>query len=173
MLLLWFVLGMPHQAAEAPVREHDLKAAYLINFIRFTSWPESGNVQSQEPLVVGILGEDLFGEALPVLLERQRSHGRELMVRRVSEADDLGSLQVLFISKSVGPRYAQVLTRLRNTPVLTVGENEGFARHGGMIGLALSDGTIQFDVNAEAVRQAGLQLSSKVLAVARQVLRSP
>jgi len=53
--------------------------------------------------------------------------------------------------------------------VLTVGEGEAFAHAGGVIAFVIENRRVRFDINQTAADSAGLQLSSKLLSVARLV----
>jgi hypothetical protein len=76
---------------------------------------------------------------------------------------------VLFISRSGPETLKQTLDRLRDLPLLTVGENDDFLRLGGMINFVLEQDRVRFEINLEAAEQHHLKLSSKLLAVARVV----
>ena len=54
--------------------------------------------------------------------------------------------------------------------ILTVGESEGFAQEGGMIGFSLEENKIRFEINLEAVERANLRVSARLLALAKTVL---
>jgi hypothetical protein len=54
-------------------------------------------------------------------------------------------------------------------PVLTIGEIPGFAKRGGIINLVLEDNKVHFEVNVEAAKEADLNISSRLLALARIV----
>ena len=58
---------------------------------------------------------------------------------------------------------------MKGAPVLTVGDGDGFARGGGMIGLFVEDGRMRFAINPNAAQRAGLRLSSQLLKLARIV----
>jgi hypothetical protein len=63
-----------------------------------------------------------------------------------------------------------VIDALRDTSVLTVGETKGFVQEGGIINFVLQDDRVLFEVNHKAARQAGLSVSSRLLAVAKLVI---
>jgi hypothetical protein len=44
-----------------------------------------------------------------------------------------------------------------------------FTTRGGMIGFVLDDDRVRFDINLAAARRSGLQISSRLLRVARKV----
>jgi hypothetical protein len=50
-----------------------------------------------------------------------------------------------------------------------VSDIEEFAASGGMLGLTIRERRIAFDANEDAVREAGLRVSSQVLRLARTV----
>jgi len=55
---------------------------------------------------------------------------------------------------------------LKNLPVLTISETAGFAKRGGMINFTLQDSKVRFEANVDAAKQAGLNISSRLLSLA-------
>jgi hypothetical protein len=62
----------------------------------------------------------------------------------------------------------EILRRLDRAPVLTVGESEGFAQAGGMIGFAMVDEKVKFEIDADAASRCGLKLNATLLQAARR-----
>lgn len=153
-----------------PVSEYEVKAAFLLNFARFVEWPAASHPDADSPLVIGIVGDDPFGEALPRIVKGQTAHGRRIEIRHFKEDGDHGACHLLFLSRSVAGRSDRILPSLRGRAILTVSEEENFARQGGVIGFALVDQTVRFDINLKAAAQAELRISSKLLNVARSVV---
>lgn len=54
--------------------------------------------------------------------------------------------------------------------MLTVGDMDGFARHGGIIGFVMDDNKVAFEINAGAAKRAKLKVSSKLLKLAKSVI---
>jgi hypothetical protein len=52
-------------------------------------------------------------------------------------------------------------------PILTIGDAPGFARRGGIINFMLEDNKVRFEVNVEAAKHAVLNISSRLLALAK------
>jgi hypothetical protein len=69
-------------------------------------------------------------------------------------------------------RLDSMLSELRPSHVLTVGETEGFIEEGGIINLKLDSGKVQIQINISAAEQAGVRISSKLLSLA-QIVRKP
>jgi hypothetical protein len=61
----------------------------------------------------------------------------------------------------------QVFAEIKKRPLLTIGEDYDFAEQGGMIGLENVNGKIILHVNMAAVREANLNISSRLLKLAK------
>jgi len=163
-------------AATNTANEYVLKAAFLYKFASFVVWPDS---KASEPLCIGVVGDDPFGPALDDVVKGKSINGRAFEIRRFAPGQMPGKCQVLFISgpekrgsEKNGPEQKKlrtVLDQVQGAPVLTVGDMPGFCENGGMIRLGLEDNRVRMEINTEAAEKAGLQLSSKLLSLARIV----
>ena len=63
----------------------------------------------------------------------------------------------------------ETLRVLGRANILTVSDIEEFAERGGMIGFRIEEKRVRFSVNTEAADRAGLQISSRLLKLARLV----
>jgi hypothetical protein len=151
--------------------EYDVKAAFLLNFAKFVEWPAASLADSNAPIVIGIVGDDPFSEILPQLVVGQTTRGRRLAIRHYDADGDFADCHLLFLSRSVAAQTGDILRRLQSRPVLTVSEKDDFVRQGGIIGFALVDKSVRFDINAKAAEQVKIVISSKLLAVARSVVK--
>lgn len=163
------VLALCCSAGRTP-SEYEVKAAFLYNFAKFVEWPAPSFKSETTPFVLGIVGEDPFGDALPAVVEHEQVRGRRVEIRRYREGEDFTGCHLLFISRSEAKRLRQLLLAAGKSGILTVGEDADFLSQGGMINFALVSKSIRFDINKKATTQAGLKISSKLLAVARSVL---
>ena len=157
------LLGQP---AEGPPSEFEVKAAYLYNFGRFVRWPAT---PEQDTFAICVLGRDPFGPILDSILEGERLDGKPALPRRIRNVTDVENCRIVFISPSEASRLSWIIARLEGKSVLTVSDLKDFALSGGMIELVLEDGRVRFDVDLNATRAAGLNLSSELLRVARRV----
>jgi hypothetical protein len=144
--------------------EYDVKAAYLLNFIKFVQWPSSAESPNR-PFGICIVGDDPFGATLDHIVEGEQVNDRRLEVRRGRQQP--GSCEVLFVSKSV--KEVPEVLREAGRGALTVGETDDFLREGGIISFVIENRRVRFVVNQKAATNAGLQLSSRLLNVARSV----
>ena len=166
--LLFTPSASPRGDAPAAL-EYEVKAAFLYHFAQFTDWPEAAFGETASTLVIGVLGDDPFGEALDLAVRGKTVQGRVLAIQRFAEAEDVGPCQILFVS-SPGTRHLRpVLDALRGRQVLTVGETEHFLSDGGMVRFFEEDQRVRFEVNLDAAERSGLKISAKLLKVARVV----
>ena len=161
---LWF---HSDAAAQEPPSEYSVKAAFLLNFIKFIDWPAESFERPDSPLAICILGVDPFGRTLDTMIEGESVNGHKLTVQRIQDTPARGSCQVLFFSASEKPR-SRALKDL-GPGILSVGEAEGFLADGGILNFAIENRRVRFDVSIPAADRARLKLSSKLLSVARSV----
>lgn len=152
---LW---AMPARAAT----EYEVKAAFILNFVKFTRWPsaaETGDID------ICLLGQNPFKGALRIMM-RKTIRERRIVVREVG-ADAITGCDVLFVARSAEAIAKPVLTALRGQPVLTIGDHKSFISAGGAINLYLVRGKIRFEARPAAAEAAGLTISSRLLKLAK------
>jgi hypothetical protein len=155
---------------DAAPAEYELKAAVLYNFAKFVDWPPGTFPNAEAPFQFCILGHDPFGKALK-LMESRQIGSRQVRIIKVTTVDAAASCQVVFISESERKRVADTLEFLLGRPILTVGDTPGFGKAGVMINLLLEDDKIVFEVNLRTADRSHVSVSSKLLALARNVIR--
>jgi hypothetical protein len=153
-------------ARGADADEYEVKAAYLYRFLPFVTWPEEARIAAGQPIVVGIVGEDPFGTRLEDALRGKDIEGHPIVLKHFRSFSDYQPSAVVFVARSEQKQYAMILSRLEGQPVLVVGEGEEFCRAGGSIGFLMVSNKVRFAIRQDAIRQAGLQVSSKLMALA-------
>jgi hypothetical protein len=179
-LLAAFVWGssIAHPQTPKP-KEYEVKALYLLNFVKFIEWPDSpsptpNDKATEEPFPICVLGQDPFGPALDAALAGETFGRHPLVPRRVANAKEAAACRVVFISED-DRTLRKDLTALEGAKVLTVGDQPDFLKRGGMIQFVLQGNPprVRFEVNLAAAKKAGLNLSSELLKVAADVRRDP
>ena len=69
-----------------PLTEYQVKAAYLFNFGQFVEWPAAAYSSPAAPFVIGIVGEDPFGNVIDDIVRGESLAGRPLLVKRFKTA---------------------------------------------------------------------------------------
>jgi hypothetical protein len=152
--------------------ESQIKAGFLFNLTKFVEWPDTVFADARDPIVFGILGADPLGNALNRAVSGQAVRGRTISVRRYNFGDDLRRCHVLFVSTSEQARVRQILASLPGASVLTVSDADQFADAGGVIQFVVQENRVRFVVNRDAAAQARLQISAKLLTLARVISRA-
>ena len=155
--------------AQVALTEYQVKAAYLFNFLKFVEYPGDSFVDPLAPIVIGIVGDDPFGSALPQVVTGKTVQGRDLVLRSYRAGEDLRGAHILFISVSEKKRLPVILASLHGSSVLTVSDMEGFLDAGGMVQFLNENGRVRFAINVDATSRARLKLSSKLLSLAKVV----
>ena len=160
--------GAPSFARGEPAPEYAVKAAFLYNFAKFVEWPADAFAGPASPIVLFVYGEDPFGDALKSL-KGKTANGRQIVVRYAATLGELERCHLLFVSASSIALLPKILQATKGWNALTVGDVDGFARDGGTINLVNEEKRIGIEVNMEAAQRARLQISSKLLGLAKIV----
>jgi hypothetical protein len=172
-VLAFTALGMAAGLCRSSVAqvpsEYQVKAAFLLNFMKFVGWPVSAFDSPNAPLSICILGDDPFGSDIDQVVGGEIIGGRPVTVERLRRPPIPRSCRVLFIGRTEKD-VATVLAGL-GAGVLTVSDRDRFLQEGGMIAFVLEDRRVRFDVNQNAAARASLTMNALMLAVARTVQR--
>jgi len=162
------------QTGDAPdSSEYLIKAGFIYNFAKFVEWPSAAFAQPDSPIVIGVLGTDPFGSVLDRLVQDKKIGQRGFVVRRykwgkdLKDLKDLRDCKILFVSASEKAHADEIIQLVKWLPILTVGETPGFAERGGVIRFTVEDNRVRFEVNVDAAHQADLNISSRLLTLAK------
>lgn len=160
-------LALQRQAwAQQPVPEHDLKTAYILNFIQFVEWPADSPGSAKDwSLCVSAFSPLL--RALNGLQGKELPNGHNLRIR-LFDPGNAQECRVLVLQGADMERVNyQPLQGRRG--VLTLSDDPVALRTGIMIGMSEQGGRIVFDIDQTAAIKAGLVISSRLLRLARTV----
>jgi len=172
-LLCGLLVLPPAGAAQSTIpAEYRSEANALAKIPSFVDWPDSAFALSKAPFRFCVYGSFPFGTTLSELIRTDAAHGRRIEIRWARKVSDLRDCQIVFISRSEQKNYAKLLPLLRSTPTLTIGETEDFAESGGMIEFGYQNGILTFEVNLMLVEEAHIKINSRLLSLAKRILRS-
>jgi ribosome-associated protein YbcJ (S4-like RNA binding protein) len=176
--------GGDDNAAE---REYQIKAAFIYNFIKFVNWPKEKLADSNEPVIIGIVGKDPFGNAFAPVKDKD-DKGRKVTIKRFKSFQDLkksnekdrGELNrqieamrkchLLFISSSEKEMLKEIIDAVKDHSILTVADTQGFLESGGIINFIMAEQKVRFEINVTTARRAKLQIRSQLLRLAKRVI---
>lgn len=182
------VLAMDfHAAAQTfdAAKAAKVKAAYLLNFIKYTQWPQDAFATPESPIVISVVGRcDVADELGETVAQSEEIAGRRIKVdvpplppppivpqepAATSFYETLKSSHLVYLCGVDPEAGEEILRGLGTNAQLTVGDAPTFAARGGMLGFVLRDNRILFEANLEAIRSSRIELSAKVLQLARIV----
>lgn len=155
--------------ADDDVREYKVKAAFILNFSKLTTWPEETFTQPAQTFDFCVAGDDPFGTALDGV-ESKQVGGRNVRLHYVSSISEVQTCHVLFVSKSEQADLGQLEPITDERPLITISDIPGFSRQGGMFEFVTKDGRLSFIINNQVATQNGLQISASLLNLAVEVL---
>jgi YfiR/HmsC-like len=150
--------------------EYQVKAAYVYAFTKFVEWPSDSFASSNAPIQMCVWNDSLFESELRRLTMGKSVAGHPVNVTALENAEESRKCHLLFVNSRPGAELRHVLDVLHGASVLTVGGSKGFIEAGGMINLVTQDEHIGFQVNHKLAKQAGIQMSARLLSVASRVI---
>lgn len=154
--------------ADEALEQSRVKAAFVLNFIKFTTWPDQRATDSGTLTLCATEGHPLDGQ-LHVLEGRDVRGLRVSVVHRT--ADGVPACDVVFVTRTDAAILDALQRAAAGRPMLTISDQPGFIDRGGMIEMKLIAGRTRFDINLAAARAAGLNLSSQLLQLAERVVQ--
>ncbi|HTA95980.1 MAG TPA: YfiR family protein [Verrucomicrobiae bacterium] len=169
MWLLLLGLGLNEARSQTVSREYPLKAVFLLNFAQFTDWPTNAFDAPDSPFVIGVLGDDPFGDVLDEAVKDEQVAGRKFVVERYARVEDVKNCHILFISQPETRRLDKILDDLKGKPILTVSDIENSDYRGVCVRFITENNKIRLRINTDSLKAANLVMSSKLLRVAEVV----
>jgi hypothetical protein len=144
------------------------EAVFLHNVLTFVQW----NGPPPPAFEFCVEGNALLGFVLDRELRNATIHGAKTKVRLVDRHTDLKDCQALVFADSNPRQVAKQLAALKGATLITFGNSDQFLESGGVFQFMDDDGRLQFGVNLESARAAGIQIDARLLALAKHVVKT-
>ncbi len=168
-LVCFLSTGIPRALAQE-VSEYQVKAAYLYSFAKFIDWPAK-DLEQPATFRICVLNNKPFEDTLAPIVKGMAVRGHSIELLAVHNADEARNCHILFIGAVQNRNASPLLEAIKDKSVLTVGETTEFMEEGGMINFVVENEHVHFRVNQRVASQAGLHISSRLLSVAKVVLK--
>ena len=159
-----------HEAAE-----YTAKAGFLLTMSRYVEWPAGTFARADAPLIIGVLGENPFGDVLERTAQGAKVQGRPVEIRSLKNEEDAAGCHVVFIAWLPENKIADWLRALRGKPVLTITESAQGLAEGAVLTFVIERESVGRKVNFHAsipnARTNGLRLDARMLEHAAFVQR--
>jgi hypothetical protein len=148
--------------------EANLKAVFLYNFSKYVTWPATTmRERSPAELRICVTANDSFFTLLQSAVQGEDIEGKPLVPVALDGLDAAKTCQILYVGQSQTADAKAWLAAVRDAQVLTVAD--GPLNDETVIAFVRDDNRIRFDINRAAAARHGLNISSKLLRLARQV----
>ncbi len=163
LVLFWFPVNtLPAQEMD----EYAVKAAFTLNFVRFTQWPDIAFSSDTDPYQICYMGNSAVARQFDTL-NGTKNENRSNSVRRLTSPDQCQTCDIVFVSRDIDLATSkEIILATSGKPILTIGETKGFTSLGGVINFFSKGDRLQFEINPTAAKAQGLTLSSRLLNLA-------
>ena len=170
MFITAVLMALPLASRAQKVSDQEVKAAYLYSFAKFVDWPAGAFSNGGAAIRICLFSGDPLEPNLKEIVRGKSVANHPVMVVDVQSPEESRTCHVLFVGAAQDGHRRQILEVLRGAWVLTVGDAPEFTSDGGIIQFVLYKDRIQFEVNHKAALDAQLNVSSRLLRVARTVI---
>jgi hypothetical protein len=164
LVLIALAGGLTRSGGAQPIAASTLKAAFMLNFAKFTEWPAR---EPGLPILICVSASDEVADAMARTIKGQLIDGRSLQVSQIAAAGSVGGCQMLFVADRDPRRLAAILDEASRFPVLTVSDIEQSSTAGVMVELFRENGRMRFAINIDTVGRSPVRISSQLLALAK------
>lgn len=148
-----------------------IKAAYLLNFTRYVTWPGEPVDGAGSSWVIGVLGDDPFGPVLEQTFAAHAGLRRGFTIHRAGAVEDLPRCHIVYVALGDPKARETALAALKKTATLTVGDAPDFLAKGGIIRFETTD-RVRMSINLDQARAGALVIQAKMLEVSYGVLEN-
>lgn len=152
--------------------EYLAKAVYIEKITAFVKWPKQCGMDNKSTsIVLGMIGDsDIKSYFEDIYTIRKRKiKNKNVTLKYFTSTDSIKDCHILFISKTMEKELPKILARIKNKPILTVGNAVGLAKKGVHINLYTKGSKIRYEINHGEIREATLHVSYHLLKWGRVV----
>jgi len=142
-----------------------MEATFLPKFPRYVQWPAAAAPEGDVPYQLCVVGRDPFGPLLDRSAAGESIDGRGVAVRRMPTPESAQGCHIAYVQGGSDDETAGFLQALHGRPILTVTDAHAGPQRG-MVHFTTAGGRVRFFIDEAAARAHGLQVSSRLLALA-------
>jgi hypothetical protein len=151
-----------------PGNEANVKAVFLFNFSKYVTWPPIAlGERSPGDVRICVTSNDSFFALLKTAVQGEDIDGKPLVPIALEGLDDARTCQIIYVGDAQSADAKAWLGAVRGMQVLTVAD--GALNDDTVITFVRDSNRIRFDINRAAASRRSLNISSKLLRLARQV----
>ncbi len=140
-----------------------IKVAFIYNFSRFVKWPK-GTVDGS--FKVGFVGDTPLKSLFARSVKGKNAGGKPFEIVDLSGASGAEACQIVFVADAA--KASEIIGALKDKPVMTIGNDAGFADSGGVVGFVTGK-KVTFHLNLGAAESGKLKVDTKLQKIAVKV----
>ncbi len=142
--------------------EANLKAAFIYNFTKYVDWDTS---TASGDFIIGIIGSSSITDPLTEIAKTNTVKNKRIIIKNFSRPEDIGFCHILFIGRNNQFSLQSILGKVGRN-VLTISEEDGFAKMGTALNFIIINNKLKFEANLNAINSAGFKAGSQLLKLA-------
>lgn len=120
------------------------------------------------PFVISVIGKSPFKGSLEKIYHTAKIKNKPVKIQYIKTAEQIPGCHILFICESEKKNLKHILAVAGRYPILIVSDTRGFGEKGTHINLYITpNGTLRFEINLEASKNAGLSIQLVLLEIAK------
>lgn len=142
-----------------------LQSVFIYNFTKYIDWPAS---YAGGDFVIGVLGDSPIITELNNMASQRKVGNQAIEVKKFNSPSEITKCHILFIPANQSENFDQAKQKIGNNnfSTLLITEKEGMASQGAAINFVIRNNKQKFELKASNASQYGLQISSKLEALA-------
>ncbi len=158
-VLIWifsFVLNSSCAICQTESNEYNVKAMFILNFMKYVDWPEK---KTDNLFNIGVGGETDIYDALKSMVNNRNETGK-IKIERISQ-DEAVNYNIIILSKKESRNAEEWVKKYQGKGVLII-TDEYKGENGGAINLVSTDNKIRFEINHTQAKLGGVKISSRL-----------
>lgn len=169
-LLLFMSILLLNFKLFAQSNEYILKAVALEKIAMFITWPgETDKTIHSQDFVIAVLANKKFGNILEDIYRDKKIKDKPVSIIQITTIDELIQCDILFIPSIKTNELQHVLDGLKEKPILTISDTEGFAESGCFINFYEFENKLRFEINQKAMLNTGFSIDFRLLRVSKVI----
>jgi len=161
-LLFWILSGSSVlYAQERPI--HEVYSMMVFNFTKYVQWPD---YTGGGDFTIGVIGNTDIYNTLSTWYAGKARGSKTYVVKKFSDASEVGDCHVIFIDKSRSGEFEAVNNKVKGKGTLIITDKNGLGAKGSAINFKTVDNKLKFELNQKAIEASNLKVSGALSSMA-------
>ena len=162
-LMVLFIVVSAQSFAESENNEYNIKAMFVLNFMKYVEWPQEPN---SDTFKIGVVGESNIYQALQSLVANRKENSKIKIYKVNTDLNE--EYQILIIARNENNRIESLSKKYQGKGTLIISE-DCKNNNNASINLVNINNKIRFEINNIQAKLGGIKISSKLSEMAISV----